>query len=260
MEKISSGYKAWEFLIYVFGYCPALLHGILPQQYWQNFCKLVSAVCLLQQRSVSVSQLQSAHLFVLEFTEEYKAIYYCSMVSHLHFCRQSFHGLSHLAPDVARLGPGVYSSQWTLEHTIGNLGQEIKQPSKSYANLVNCGLHRSQLLALHAMLPDLALDAQGLPRGAVDLGDGFVLLRAQDESCITLNRDHADVIHAFLLSELGVPIDWVPRYIQWARLCLPNMQITRCMWKEPSCMSSAECVRCSHNVKVSCIVLHLVAV
>ena len=29
-EKISSGYKAWEVLIYVFGYCPALLCGILP--------------------------------------------------------------------------------------------------------------------------------------------------------------------------------------------------------------------------------------
>ena len=102
------------------------------------------------------------------------------------------------------------------EHTISNLGQEIKQPLKPYANLVNCGLRCSQLSALHAMLPDLAPDALGLPQGAVDLGDGFVLLRAQDESCITLNRDHADAIHAFLLSELGqdgVPIDWVPRYI-----------------------------------------------
>ena len=110
VEKISSGYKAWEFLIYVFGYCSALLHGILPQQYWQNFCKLVSAVCLLQQHLVSVSQLQSTHLLVLEFTEEYKAIYYRSMVSCLHFCQQSIHGLSHLAPDIARL---VLCLDWT---------------------------------------------------------------------------------------------------------------------------------------------------
>ena len=29
-EKISSGYKAWEFLIYVFGYCPVLLRDVLP--------------------------------------------------------------------------------------------------------------------------------------------------------------------------------------------------------------------------------------
>ena len=43
-EKISSGYKAWEFLLYVFGLCPALLCDLLPQPYWSNFCKLVTGV------------------------------------------------------------------------------------------------------------------------------------------------------------------------------------------------------------------------
>jgi hypothetical protein len=162
-EKISSGYKAWEFLVYVFGYCPAFLYDILPQHYWTNFCQLVSAVQLLQQYSVSVPQLQCAHQLVLKFMEEYEALYYCCMVSQLHFCQQSIHGLSHLAQDVACLGPGVYSSQWTLERTIGNLGQEIKQPLKPYANLANCGLRCSQLAALHAISPDLAPDDPGLP-------------------------------------------------------------------------------------------------
>ena len=59
-----------------------------------------------------------------------------------------------------------------------NLGEEIKQPSNPYANMANCGLHRSQLSTLHAILPDLEPDAPGLPRGAVDLSDGYVLLRA----------------------------------------------------------------------------------
>ena len=58
----------------------------------------------------------------------------------LHFCRQSIHGLSHLVPDTVHLGPGVYTSQWTLERTIRNLGEEIKQPSNPYVNLANCGL------------------------------------------------------------------------------------------------------------------------
>ena len=58
----------------------------------------------------------------------------------LHFCCQSIHGLSHLAPDTVRLGPGVYTSQWTLERTIRNLGEEIKQPSNPYVNPANCGL------------------------------------------------------------------------------------------------------------------------
>jgi hypothetical protein len=95
--------------------------------------------------------------------EEYEALYYCCMVSWLHFCQQSIHGLSHLTQGIACLGPGVYSSQWTLEHTIGNLGQEIKQPSKPYVNLANCGLCCSQLAALHVILPDLVPDNPGLP-------------------------------------------------------------------------------------------------
>ena len=90
--------------------------------------------------------------------EDFEAIYYCRKASHLYFCWQSVYGLSHLAPDVARLGPGIYFSQWTLEQTIGNLGQEIKQLSNPYANLGNCGLQRSQFSALHAIIPGLASD------------------------------------------------------------------------------------------------------
>ncbi|KAJ8089822.1 hypothetical protein PM082_018398 [Marasmius tenuissimus] len=38
-EKISSGYKAWEFL-YFFGLGPCLLYGLLPNKYWSQYCKL----------------------------------------------------------------------------------------------------------------------------------------------------------------------------------------------------------------------------
>ena len=252
-EKISSGYKAWEFLIYVFGYCPALLHSILPRQYWRNFCKLVAAIRLIQQRAISVPHVQRAHTLLLGFIEEFEALYYRRMTSRLHFCRQSVHGLSHLALDVARLGPGVYSSQWTLERTIGNLGQELKQPSNPYANLANCGLRRSQLSAIHALFPDLTPEVTDLPRGAVDLGDGYTLLRARDEKAVLLDGERADAIRTFLSTELGpdgIPVDWQPRYMRWARLRLPNLQIARCTWKETSRASTIEGRR-SRNVKVS---------
>ena len=220
-EKISSSYKAWEFLIYLFSYCPALLYAILPRRYWWNFCKLVSAVRLLQQQSITASQIKSAYLLVVTFIEEFKAIYYHRMTTWLHFCQQSIHRLSHLASDTVRLGPGVYSSQWTLEWTIGNLGKEIKQPSNPYANLANCGLHHSQILALHTVLPDLELDAFVLPCGAVDLSNGYVLLRAQDATATVLDGEPANAIQAFLVSELehgDLPIGWHPCYIRWACL------------------------------------------
>ncbi|KAF8262842.1 hypothetical protein EI94DRAFT_1704460 [Lactarius quietus] len=154
MDKINSGFRAWELLVYMFGYCPTLLYGTLPCRYWQNFYK-------------------------------------------------SIHGLSHLAQDVACLGPGAYSSQWTLEHTISNLGQEIKQPLNLYANLVNCSPHHSQLSALHMILPDLEPDNPILPQGAVDLGNGYILLRARDETSVRFYDECADAIHAFLVVELG---------------------------------------------------------
>jgi hypothetical protein len=57
------------------------------------------------------------------------------------------------------------------------------------------------------------------------------------------------------LGQEGIPEDWQPRYIRWARLCLLNMQIARCAWKEMSRASSAKSVRRSQNVKVSRILL-----
>ncbi|KAF8260469.1 hypothetical protein EI94DRAFT_1610749 [Lactarius quietus] len=251
-DKINSGFWAWELLVYMFGYCPALLYGTLPRRYWHNFCKVVSAVRLLQQCTVSVQHVQRAHLLVLDFTEEYKALYYRRMVSRLHFCRQSVHGLSHLAQDVTHLGPGAYSSQWTLERTISNLGQEIKQPSNPYANLANCSLHRSQLSALHAILPDLEPDDPILPRGAVDLGDGYILLRAQDETSVRFYGERADAIRAFLVTELrqgALQVDWVPKYIRWARLRLPNLQIACCVWKENSRKTAVALLHFSRNIK-----------
>jgi hypothetical protein len=252
-EKITSGYKAWEFLIYVFGYCPALLHGVLPLCYWQNFCKLVSAVRLLQQRAITATQVRSTHLLVLSFIEEYEALCYRRMTTQLHFCRQSIHGLSHLAPDAVCLGPGVYSSQWTLERTISNLGEKIKQPSNPYTNLANCSLHHSQISALHALLPDLEPDTHALPQGTADLGDSYVLLRAWDMTGTVLEGEPMNAIRVFLVSESEhgeLPPDWHPRYIRWARLQLPNLQIACCAWKETAHMSSAEHVCRSCNVKV----------
>ncbi|KAF8256448.1 hypothetical protein EI94DRAFT_1775290 [Lactarius quietus] len=251
-DKISSGFRAWELLIYIFGYCLALLHNILPHHYWLNFCKLVSAVHILQQCAITAPQVRSAHLLMLSFIEEYEALYYRQMTTRLHFCQQSIHGLSHLAPDTVCLRPGGYSSQWTQERTIGNLGEEIKQPSKPYANLANCSLRRSQLSALHAVMPDLAPNTPALPRGAIELGDGYVLLRAQDETGTVLEGESAGAIRTFMLSESEhreLPVDWQPRYIRWARLRLPNMQIAHCAWKETVRMCSAGCVRQSRNVK-----------
>jgi len=40
-EKISSGYKATEWYLYIFGLGPGFFRTVFPRKYWRNFCKLV---------------------------------------------------------------------------------------------------------------------------------------------------------------------------------------------------------------------------
>ena len=62
-EKLTSGYKAWEFLLYLYGLGPGLLYGLLPDVYYTNFCKLVLGIRLMHQHRItwaSVCEVQQA--------------------------------------------------------------------------------------------------------------------------------------------------------------------------------------------------------
>lgn len=248
-EKISSGYKAWEYLIYIFVLAPALLRGILPHIYWQHFCKLVKAIRLLHQRRINRNQLQHAHRLLLQFVEEFELLYYQRRADRIHFCRPSVHALLHIAPEIVRLGPGVYYTQWTIERTIGNLGEEIKQPSKPYANLSQRGVRRSQVNALKAMIPDLEQDTNKLPRGAIDVGNGYILLRARDETAQKIHGAERMAILTYFQSVVDdIEIDQHLRITRWSRLRLPNGQIARSAWKER--LKAIEHVRIARQVAV----------
>jgi hypothetical protein len=57
-EKISSGYKATEYYLYIFGFGPAFFRTVLPKKYWKNFCKLAHAVNIITQRQISAAQVR----------------------------------------------------------------------------------------------------------------------------------------------------------------------------------------------------------
>ncbi len=251
VEKLNSGYKAWELLVYIFGLCPGLLCDILPEEYWVNLCKVTVAIRILHQRSITPVQLHHAYELILQFIKEFELLFYQRKVSRIHFCRQSIHGLVHLPPEVSRIGPDAYRSQWTMERTIGNLGEEIKQPSNPYANLSERGLQRAQMNALTVMIPQLATPEKGPPRGSISLDDGFVLLRAMDTSDRKAENQERTAILQFLRPS-AVDTDMhenaVVKVRKWARLLLPNGQIARSAWKEK--LKPLEHVRMSRNVKV----------
>jgi hypothetical protein len=120
-KKINSGYKAWEFQLYVYGLCPTLLQHLLLQQYWHNFCKLVSGICILQCPHISKQELLCGHDLLQDFAHEFEELYYQHMESQIHFVRQSIHLLTHIASETFCVGPLVCYAQWTLETAIGNL-------------------------------------------------------------------------------------------------------------------------------------------
>ncbi|KJA18732.1 hypothetical protein HYPSUDRAFT_144534 [Hypholoma sublateritium FD-334 SS-4] len=249
-EKINSGYKAWEWLLYLYGLAPALLYGVLPQPYYSHFCKLVCAMRIIQQHNIKTTDLVHAEHFLRSFAYEFETLYYQRRVERLHFCRQSIHALLHLAAEVVRIGPPICSSQWTMERTIGNLGEELRQPANPYANLSQRGLIRCQINALMAMVPDLQRAPPALPHGAIDLGGGFALLRAQDRYDRAMRPCEARALGVYIEKTSGTILgpEFCPKIARWARLRLPSGQVARSRWKETK--KPLTKVRTSRNVKV----------
>jgi hypothetical protein len=249
--KISSGYKAWEFLMYIFGLGPGLLYQVLPATYWKNFCKLVTGVRLLLQRSVTRLQLQEAHRLLIGFAIEFELIYLQRRFDRIHFVCQSIHYLMHMAPETSRVGPNLYYSQWPIERTIGNLGEELKQHSNPYRNFSERCVLRAQVNTLKVMAPELDRNRDKIPRGAIELGDGYFLLHATDSCARNLRKPENDALKQYIEQCTGLAIEenWATKVVRWARVKLPNGQISRCVWKETR--KPLNKLRISRNVKVS---------
>ncbi|KDQ14423.1 hypothetical protein BOTBODRAFT_110097, partial [Botryobasidium botryosum FD-172 SS1] len=245
-EKINSGYKAKEFSTYLYVLGPGVFYEVLPEEYWRNFCRLVCAVRLFHRQRISAPQLLRANKAMGNFVVEFERLYYQRRVDRLHFCRPCLHLLPHAAGEVHRLGPGVCYAQWTMERTIGNLGEEIKSQSKPYANLSWRAVQRAQVNALTSMVPSFDMsDAPALPRGAEDIGDGFVLLRARDRNPQVLD---SVAMHNAIRSHFGITLELFD-ILRWARLRLPNGQIARSSWKE--LLKPLEVGRMARNVKIN---------
>ena len=246
-QKISSGYKAWEYMLYLYALGPALFYNVLPEKYWKHFCKLVYGVRIIYQRKIQFADLQKAHDALIQFAQGFELLYYQRRADRIHFVRQSIHALTHLATEILRIGPGICSSQWTMERTIGNLGQEVRQPSNAFANLSRKAIQRCQVNALKAMIPNLDHSPAEVSQTALDIGNGFVLLRARDRTARAMSDIEKDALMKYIEYNQDMDDEWHPTVTRWARLRLPNGQIARSAWKEKE---KAAKVRITRNVKV----------
>ena len=158
----------------------------------------------------------------------------------MHFCHPCIHTLLHACPEVMRVRPGAYSTQFTMEHTIGDLGQEIWQPSNPFANLAWHALRRSQVNALKSIYPDLDPKAGShLPKSSMDLGNGYIMLQPRDKYPAQIPEPAADILsRAANLSKIR----------RWGRVCLPNGQVARSLWSKKR--QTGQKIQVSRNVKV----------
>ncbi|KAI0354178.1 hypothetical protein OH77DRAFT_1504872 [Trametes cingulata] len=244
-EKISSGYKCWEFLNWFYGLAPAFL-------YWQHYCKLVAAVRIIFQRKSSGAQRERAHILLSDFAYDYEVIYVQRKVSRMHFVPQCMHGITHTPTETCRVGSLICTCQFAMERIIGDLGAEIRQPSNPFANLSQRALRRARVNALKTMLPDLDSPSTSSHVPMVDLDDGYTLLHPREPGARPVSDDEDLVIFRYIEKCVGMTearAIWVVAMEscvqRWARVRLPNGQVCRSAWKEvPNQVS-----RNSRNVK-----------
>ncbi|KAG1851567.1 hypothetical protein C8R48DRAFT_612469 [Suillus tomentosus] len=238
--KMNSFYKAVEYIMWLYYLCPALLYGILPDNVWQNFCKFVTALRIMSQYRITPAQIAKACQLFADWEHKFELLYYQHRFDRIHMIRPCAHLSNHVALECTRVGSPICSSQWTMEWTIGNLGQQIRQPSDPFSNLAQQGIRRCQINALKAMLPQFDHAENLHPRGSRDLGNGYILLTKSDKKPVVVNGLQSAAIADFL----GRPS---PKFCRWARLHLPNGQIARSAWTETQ--KSPEDVCMARNIK-----------
>ncbi|KZV85133.1 hypothetical protein EXIGLDRAFT_623344 [Exidia glandulosa HHB12029] len=251
-EKINSGYKAWEHLLYLFELGPGLFLGVIPMEYYRTYCKLVAGVRILYQKCISRKHIERAQKLLLEFIDDFERLFYQRRTDRLHFVRQSIHNLWHWAPETFRLGPSACYSQWTMERFIGLTTAYLRQHSTPYENLSRIGLERAQLNALDIMVPNLHLTADAIPHaphGSIALSDNYRLLRALERHSRAMTEREFDALRAYLMTQdVDMPNDWDRKIQRWSRLYLPNGQVARSEWKEA--LRAPEKLRRARDVKV----------
>jgi len=164
---------------------------------------MVYGVCLMNQHRITRDNLCQAYLALTSFTQEYEMIYCQHLATQIHFVQPYIHSLVHLPHEVVCLGPPICSSQWTLEHTIGNLGEEIKQHSNPFANLSQHRIRRMHTNALVTMMLDLDLKRTtkaALPHGLREVRGGFILLHPGEEAPHALQDCEAAALQEFFPS------------------------------------------------------------
>ncbi|XP_052129331.1 uncharacterized protein LOC127750829 [Frankliniella occidentalis] len=115
-------WKAKDYKLWFFYYSLAVLDGILDNVYLVHHMKLVSAISLLCQESISPDQLDRAEVMLHEYVRQFERLYT------MRFMGMNVHLLLHLVDVVRDLGPLWVYSCFFFEDLNGQLVKLIHSP------------------------------------------------------------------------------------------------------------------------------------
>jgi hypothetical protein len=146
IKKEFALYKAKDFKVFMFYYSLVVLNGILPVEYWTHYCKLVSAIAILSQESVSPTQLAAADSLLHAYVSVFQILY------GLRFMTMNVHQLLHLKMVVENLGNLWVYSCFFYESLNGVIARLVH--GTRYAGLQICS-SSSIFLKLPVMIDSL---------------------------------------------------------------------------------------------------------
>jgi hypothetical protein len=234
-EKINSGYKAWEYMLYLYGLGPMDFRSYLPFDYWRHFCMLVRIVELCGQDEITAQELQECDDLIRQWCVQFEELYVKRDAARLHMVRPWIHTLLHIVNQTASKGPPAYYSQWTMERVIGFLEDNMALDSSPYANLAMIATRQCQINALKSMVPDIVPEQRTIYDIGIDLGHGYASAHPREPHRHSVEPAEAEALNdTLLLNGLEGDELWQTKHslIRFGRLALPNGSIARTRWKE----------------------------
>jgi hypothetical protein len=123
-------------------YSVPVLHGLLPNEYFQHHLLLVEAVVLLSKVSVSPKEVDHAERVLFHYCSMYAALYGEANMT------MNVHNLLHLAKSVRCLGPLWVFSCFSFENVNGKLLKFIHGPNNPITQL-STALSSMLFLSIH---------------------------------------------------------------------------------------------------------------
>lgn len=74
--KMNSGYKAWEHMYHFYMVLPGQLWGVLDDELFEHYCKLVAGARFTLMLETPVALRSLAHMLLTEFGEDFERLYY----------------------------------------------------------------------------------------------------------------------------------------------------------------------------------------